>query len=152
MRQEQALIWQIRPTSHLLLLTTATADEQDEAAGDNDTREAAAAADDTSRLRRGSCSAAPSTLPLSAVSRSYWHCRNYDYNIDYVTVGCPSVCLSVPSIDIFPLPQPGRGQQISIDSCRRPRLRVASRRRRQQQQQQQQNNTNNSIITIAIEG
>jgi len=55
MRQEQALIWQIRPTSHLLLLTTATADEQEAAAGDNDTREAAAAADDTSRLRRGSC-------------------------------------------------------------------------------------------------
>ena len=102
---------------------------------------------------RHDCAAArvPSTSPLSAVSRTYWHCRNYDYNIDYVTVGCPSVCLSVPSIDIFPLPQPGRGQQISVDSCRRPRLRVASRQQ-QQQQQQQQNNTNNSIITTAIEG
>jgi len=31
----------------------------------------------------------------------------------------PSVCLSVPSIDICHLPQPGRGQHISIVSCRR---------------------------------
>ena len=32
----------------------------------------------------------------------------------------PSVRLSVPSIDMCRLPQPGRGQQISIDSCRCP--------------------------------
>ena len=31
-----------------------------------------------------------------------------------------SVRLSVPSIDMCRLPQPGRGQQISIDSCRCP--------------------------------
>ena len=43
----------------------------------------------------------------------------------HVTVGCPgvrqSVRLSLPSIDVCHLLQPGRGQQISVDSCGRPR-------------------------------
>jgi len=50
-----------------------------------------------------------------------WRCPHNMRCGVYVTVGCPSVRLFVPSIDICCLPQPGRGQQISVDSCRRPR-------------------------------
>jgi len=60
----------------------------------------------------------------------YWCCPHNMLCTVYVTVGCPSVRQSARlSVDICRLPQPGRGQQISIDSCMQApelRLRVAS--------------------------